>query len=298
MIAYHEFYPHPLPENHKFPMMKYSLLKERLLSENIFNEDNFFEPELLSEEIVSLTHDQEYIDKLKYLKLPRKEERRLGFPQSKRLFERELYITDGTLKNSLYALKNGVSFNIAGGTHHAFINKGEGFCLFNDIAVAANYMLRENLVKKVLVVDLDVHQGNGTAEIFNGNNKVFTFSMHGKNNYPLIKEKSDLDIELEDNITDEFYLNTLSEILPMLISKENPDIIYYQAGVDVLESDKFGRLSLTINGCKVRDEIVFKLAKSKNIPLVCVMGGGYSSNIEEILEAHLNTYRTAKSIYS
>ena len=189
-IAYSHIYEHPLPPNHKFPMKKYSELAKRLISLDYFTEENFFLPTMGSEEILDLTHEYSYISRSKDSQLSKMEERRLGFPQSKLLYEREVIIADVTLEGAKFALDNGLSFNIAGGTHHAFTNKGEGFCMFNDIAVATNYLLNIGLVKKVLVVDLDVHQGNGTAEIFANNNSVFTFSMHGKNNYPLKKKKN------------------------------------------------------------------------------------------------------------
>jgi acetoin utilization deacetylase AcuC-like enzyme len=204
---------------------------------------------------------------------------------------------NGTLQCALYALKYGISMNIAGGTHHAFTNCGEGFCLLNDNAIAANYLLKNNLAYRILIVDLDVHQGNGTAEIFQNNNKVFTFSMHGEKNYPLHKEKSDLDIELPDGINDKQYLDLLVPALNKCIELHEPDFIFYQCGVDVLASDKLGRLALSINGCKERDKIVLELAKKHKIPIVCSMGGGYSEKISDIVEAHANTYRLAQQIF-
>ncbi len=187
--------------------------------------------------------------------------------------------------------------NIAGGTHHAFTARGEGFCLLNDIAISANYLLANDLARKVLVIDLDVHQGNGTAEIFKNREEVFTFSMHGASNYPMHKEESDLDIGLPDKIGDEAYLEILTSNLYPLIDKVMPDFIIYQCGVDVLESDKLGRLGLSIMGCKERDEIVLELAKRNQIPIMCCMGGGYSPKIANIIEAHANTYRLAQDIY-
>lgn len=297
-IAYHDSYPHKLKENHKFPMKKYSELAYRLVSQSIFAEQNFFYPDMLDESILHLTHESSYIVKAKSLLLDKLEERRLGFPQSTELYERELRIAEGTVKGALLALENGLSFNIAGGTHHAFTNKGEGFCMFNDIAVSANYLLEKQMIVKALVIDLDVHQGNGTAQILSNNKQVFTLSVHGKNNYPLKKEKSDLDIELEDLASDEEYLSVISKLIPELIESEKPDIVYYLAGADILESDKFGRLSVSIEGAKTRDEIVFRNCKESNIPVMCVMGGGYSKDLEVILEAHLNTFKVGKAFYS
>lgn len=187
--------------------------------------------------------------------------------------------------------------NIAGGTHHAFTNKGEGFCLLNDMAIASNYLLHHKLVKQILVVDLDVHQGNGTAEIFRNNSSVFTFSMHGTNNYPLYKENSDLDIGLADFTNTDFYLKTLDLNLKNLIDQLQPDFIFFQSGVDILDTDKLGKLSVTREGCKLRDRMVMEVAKQNRIPLVASMGGGYSPNLKDIMEAHANTYRLAQEIF-
>lgn len=296
-IAYRKEYAHPLPENHRFPMVKYELLPEQLIYEGTVTESSFFSPDLLSEEEILAVHKEEYWEKLKYLTLSRKEERRTGFPLSAALVERERIINQGTIDAANYALQYGVAMNIAGGTHHAFTDRGEGFCLLNDIAIAAHYLLKNNKAKKILVVDLDVHQGNGTAEIFRDNPNVFTFSMHGKGNYPMHKEISDLDIELEDKTDDETYLKILRETLPQLIDEQQPDFIFFQSGVDVLATDKLGRLGMTINGCKERDRIVFEHCFKNEIPVVASMGGGYSEKIAHIIEAHANTYRLAQDIY-
>lgn len=296
-IAFAPNYKHPLPEGHRFPMEKYELLPQQLLHEGTVNQSNFFEPEVISKAIVLKTHQPQYFEQLVHLKISAKDQRKTGFSHTKSLIDRELIIMNGTLEAAKFALQYGIAFNIAGGTHHAFSNRGEGFCLLNDIAIAANYLLNLGLIKKVLVVDLDVHQGNGTAQIFFGNDKVFTFSMHAKNNYPLHKEKSDLDIELPDHTTDEYYLNQLKELLPRLIDEQMPDFIFYQSGVDVLKTDKLGKLGLSIEGCKMRDNIVLKTAKKNKIPLAVSMGGGYSPKISDIIEAHANTYRLAQHIY-
>lgn len=296
-IAYRKEYAHPLPENHRFPMEKYELLPEQLIYEGTLTESNFFAPDLLSENDILVVHKDEYWQKLKNLTLSRKEERRTGFPLSAALVERERIINQGTIDAANFALEYGVAMNIAGGTHHAFTDRGEGFCLLNDIAIAAHYLLKNNKVKKVLVVDLDVHQGNGTAEIFQNNPDVFTFSMHGKGNYPMHKETSDLDIELDDKTDDKTYLKILRERLPKLIDEQQPDFIFFQSGVDVLATDKLGRLGMTIAGCKERDKIVFEHCFKNEIPVVASMGGGYSEKIAHIIEAHANTYRLAQDIY-
>ena len=251
----------------------------------------------MDESIILLTHDAAYLKKLNSLELTAAEVRKTGFPLTKELIEREKIIMQGTLESAKYAIQYGVSGNIAGGTHHAFADRGEGFCLLNDIAIAANYLLKNQISKKILVVDLDVHQGNGTASIFNGTQNVFTFSMHGENNYPLKKEKSDLDVPLLDGINDKEYLSLLKQHLPFLMEQESPDFIFYQCGVDILATDKLGRLGVSLDGCRERDCFVFEQAKKNKIPICFCMGGGYSEKISVIIEAHANTYRVAQEIF-
>lgn len=296
-IAYRKEYTHPLPENHRFPMEKYTLLPEQLLYEGTITNANLFAPGLLSEADILSTHDANYWQKLKTLSLTRQEERRTGFPLSMALVERERIINQGTIEAAEFALQYGVAMNIAGGTHHAFTDRGEGFCLLNDIAIASNYLLDNKRAKQILVVDLDVHQGNGTAQIFQHEPRVYTFSMHGKSNYPMHKETSDLDIALEDGCDDKTYLQLLDQHLPRLVDEVQPDFIFFQSGVDVLQTDKLGRLGMTIQGCKTRDKVVFELCHRNNIPVVASMGGGYSAKISHILEAHSNTYRVAQEIF-
>lgn len=296
-IAYHPIYKHPLPLGHRFPMGKYELIHQQLLHEGTCTPDNFFEPEIPNNKYIFQVHDPEYVSDLLNLTLNQKAARKIGFPLSERLIERELIITDGTLKASEFAVNNGIAMNIAGGTHHAFTNRGEGFCLFNDQAVGARYLLKRELVKKILIVDLDVHQGNGTAEIFRNDPDVFTFSMHGKNNYPFQKEASDLDLPLETGIEDAKYLHALKKVLPKLIYEQQPDFIYYLSGVDIIASDKLGKLSLTLDGCKERDRFVLQACKDFEIPVMCSMGGGYSPDIKTIVEAHANTFRLAQEIF-
>jgi acetoin utilization deacetylase AcuC-like enzyme len=230
--------------------------------------------------------------------LSESEQRKIGFPQSPELTERELIITQGTIDCCHYAMKDGVALNVAGGTHHAFYDRGEGFCLLNDFAVAANYLLHEKLARQILIIDLDVHQGNGTAKLFESNPAVYTFSMHGAHNYPFHKEKSDLDIPLPDGITDGTYLALLETYLDRLIQVLNPDFVFYLSGVDILETDKYGKLKITPEGCKRRDEMVFNRLHHERIPCTVAMGGGYSPDIRSIVDAHCNTFRAAKEIYS
>ncbi|GAB5563512.1 MAG: histone deacetylase [Winogradskyella sp.] len=296
-IAYHPIYKHPLPEGHRFPMIKYELLPEQLLHEGTCIHDNFFEPEIPNDKYILAVHTPEYYYDLVNITLDQRAARKIGFPLSEVLVEREVIIADGTIQSSLHALKYGVAMNIAGGTHHAYTDRGEAFCLLNDQAIGARYLQSKKLASKILIVDLDVHQGNGTAEIFQNDNSVFTFSMHGKANYPFKKEKSDLDIALETNTGDEDYLDILYQTLPKLINEVQPDFIYYLSGVDIIASDKLGKLGLTINGCKERDRFVLQTCKEHNIPVMCSMGGGYSPDIKVIVEAHANTFRLAQEIF-
>lgn len=296
-IAYHPIYAHPLPEGHRFPMLKYELIPQQLIHEGIITEDNLFAPQPLDEETILLTHDMDYWQRMKTFKLTNREMRAVGFPLSQELVQREIIISQGTIDCTKYAMQYGVSLNVAGGTHHAFADRGEGFCLLNDFAIASNYLLHHKVAKQILIVDLDVHQGNGTAALFKGKEEVFTFSMHGAHNYPFRKEQSDLDIGLTDGTNGETYLERLSAELPRLIKKLQPDFIFYLSGVDVLSTDKFGKMDLSIYECKLRDEIVFELCKKNNIPVVVAMGGGYSPSIKDIVEAHCNTYKSAKDIF-
>ena len=278
-------------------MVKYELLPEQLIHEGTVKGQNFFSPGILEETDILSIHNENYWNRLKNLKLTRAEERRTGFPLSEQLVQRERIIARGTIECGLYAMRYGVSMNIAGGTHHAFSDRGEGFCLLNDIALSARYLLRHQKVNKVLVVDLDVHQGNGTAEIFADDHRVFTFSMHGEKNYPYHKEVSDLDIGLPDGCGDFQYLNTLKEVLPPLFDEVSPDIVYFQSGVDILSTDKLGRLAVSQRGCYHRDKFVLELCKANQIPVVVVMGGGYSPEIKHIVDAHANTFRLAQEIF-
>jgi acetoin utilization deacetylase AcuC-like enzyme len=296
-VAWSESYVLPLPPSHRFPMSKYELLPQQLLHEGTIATDNIFSPGQASREVILLTHEEEYWNKLSELSLSKHEMRRIGFPLSQHLVDREIVIAQGTIVCAFHALKHGVSMNIAGGTHHAFTNRGEGFCLLNDIGIAANELLNKKSVRKILVVDLDVHQGNGTAQIFQNEPRVFTFSMHGANNFPLHKENSDLDIALPDRTDDSFYLKTLDANLNILLEKVEPDFIFYQSGVDILETDKLGRLSVTRQGCKQRDRLVLSAAKINKIPVVATMGGGYSPDFRDIIEAHANTFRLAQEIF-
>ncbi len=297
-IAWSELYSHPLPENHRFPMEKYELLPKQLLHEGTVEEANFFKPVSATEDQILAVHDPDYWNRLKYQELTRSEIRATGFPLSKQLVDREINIAGGTIECATHALETiGVGMNIAGGTHHAYTNRGEGFCLLNDQAMASQFLLNSHHLNNILIVDLDVHQGNGTAEIFENESRVFTFSMHGEKNYPVRKEKSDLDVGLPDGCDDETYLDLLKEHLLRLLDELRPEFMFFQSGVDILETDKLGRLGLTVEACKERDRLVIQEAKNREIPLVICMGGGYSEDIKVIVEAHANTFRLAQEIH-
>ena len=288
---------HQLPGNHRFPMIKYELIPQQLLHEGLVEKENFFSPTLAKDYWIEKAHDKEYISKLKHLSLSKSEIRKTGFPLSKELVNREYIITQGTLDCVDFAIKYGASANIAGGTHHAFRDRGEGFCLFNDIAIGSYYAIEKHQKQSILIIDLDVHQGNGTASILKDNDKVFTFSMHGEKNYPFHKEKSNLDIPVKDGITGKEYLKKLKENLDFLSDELSPDIIFYISGVDILDTDKLGRLAVKREDCKKRDEMVFEFSKKCEAPIITVMGGGYSEKIYDIVEAHCNTFKSMLSLF-
>lgn len=296
-IAFSPIYRYELPDGHRFPMVKYELIGEQLLYEGTVEPGNFFHPERLDEATALLTHHKSYWDKLIHVTLSKSEERAIGFPITEKFIERGRHISSGTLQGVDYAIRYGAAMNIAGGTHHAFADRGEGFCCLNDQAVAANWLLAREPHRRILIIDLDVHQGNGTAAIFANEPRVFTFSMHGARNYPLRKEQSDLDIELPDGITDQPYLDLLRKHLPAIGEQFQPDFVFYQSGVDILQTDKLGRLNISQQGCRERDRIVFNWCKQHQLPVVVSMGGGYSPRIADIVDAHVNTFRSVQEIF-
>lgn len=298
MIAFHSIYIHELPENHRFPMEKYDLLPRQLIHEGTIEQHQFFAPQSIQNIHVEAVHSRNYLERLRNLELTKKEQRVSGFIHNDTLIKREWTIMEGTRQSAELAMEKNICFNIAGGTHHAFSDRGEGFCLLNDQVIAANWLLKQKKVNKILILDLDVHQGNGTAALCANLDNIFTFSMHGRNNYPLRKEHSDVDIELDDGTKDAAYLYQLKEGLDNIMNSFEPEFIFYQAGVDVLESDKLGRLNLSLDGCKERDAIVFDLSRQLDVPIVTTMGGGYSKEINTIVEAHANTYRVGYDIRS
>ncbi len=278
-------------------MLKYELIQEQLLYEGTCTDANFFAPAPVDDRWVLGVHTPEYVGALKTGTVDSKMMRRIGFPLTPELIDREWIITQGTIDGTQIARRDGVSMNVAGGTHHAFPDRGEGFCMLNDVGVAAHCLLETGQARKILVIDLDVHQGNGTAVMFQQEPRVFTFSMHGKDNYPLKKEQSDLDIELPTGMADDAYLNLLYDILPGLIQRVQPDFLFYVSGVDILESDRLGKLAVSREGCKTRDRFVFEQAIRHNLPLVVSMGGGYSPRLTDIVEAHCNTFRLAADMF-
>ena len=298
MIAFHPIYVHELPENHRFPMEKYDLLPRQLVHEGTINKNQFFAPGSIQNIHVEAVHCSDYLKRLRNLDISKKEQRTSGFIHNDILIKREWTIMEGTRKAAELAMDKNICFNIAGGTHHAFLDRGEGFCLLNDQVIAADWLIKQKKVNKILILDLDVHQGNGTASLCSNRDNIFTFSIHGKNNYPLRKEASDIDIELEDATKDAKYLYQLKQGLEDIVKCFEPEFIFYQAGVDVLESDKLGRLSLSLEGCKERDATVFEFSKQLDLPIVTTMGGGYSKEINTIVEAHANTYRCGYDIRS
>ena len=278
-------------------MEKYDLVPKQLLYEGTCSRENFFLPEPASREAILAVHELPYLENLEKLSLDRKAVMALGLPLSSQLVDREKILVGGTIRAAEYALEHGVAMNIAGGTHHAYSHKGEGFCLLNDQAIAARFLQRQKGMGRILFIDLDVHQGDGTAQIFENDPSVFTFSMHGENNFPFEKQHSSLDIPLPDGTEDEEYLRILKLNLPAIIEKADPQFIFYQCGVDILSTDKLGKLSCSLEGCRERDRFVLQSCHDLKIPVQCSMGGGYSTHIKTIVEAHVNTFRLAQDIY-
>ena len=296
-IFYSPYYYADIGENHVFPIKKFELVRDKLLKEGTLQISEVAEPKPAALEDVLLVHTEDYITRLRNGTLTTREIRRLGLPWSKSLVRRSFLATSGTINSARHALKNGVASNLAGGTHHSFPDRGEGFCVLNDVAVAIRVLQKEDLAQRFLVVDCDVHQGNGTAFIFKEDANVFAFSMHGAKNYPLFKENSTLDIELPDKTDDREFLEILDETLPRIFMHE-PDIVFYLGGADPFEKDKLGRLGLTMEGLRQRDEMVLSYAKEKEIPIVTTMSGGYAEDINDTVEIHCNTIRAVKKIFA
>lgn len=295
-VFYSPYYYADIGEGHVFPIRKFELVRDKLLAEGTLRDGEIVEPEQASVDDLLLVHTEDYISRLRNGTLTPKEIRKLGLPWSESLVRRSLHAISGSINATRGALETGISSNLAGGTHHAYPDRGEGYCVLNDVAVAIRVLQREGLAKRFLIIDLDVHQGDGTAFIFRDSPEVFTFSMHGAKNYPLFKQRSTLDIELADRTSDDEYLETLNEVLPRLLMHD-PDVIFYLAGADPYKGDKLGRLGLTIDGLRSRDTMVLEFASQHDIPVVTTMSGGYAADINDTVEIHCNTIRAVKDVF-
>jgi acetoin utilization deacetylase AcuC-like enzyme len=295
-LYYSPYYYTDIGEGHVFPIRKFELVRDLLLTEGTLRGEEIFEPEPAKIEDLLLVHTEDYISRLVAGTLTAKEIRKLGLPWSKSLVRRSFHAISGTINAARAAMVSGIASNLAGGTHHAYPDRGEGFCVLNDVAVAIRVLQKEKLAERFLIVDCDVHQGNGTAFIFQNSPEVFTFSMHGAKNYPLFKEASSLDIELADGTGDTEFLETLEQALPRIFM-HNPDIIFYLGGADPFENDKLGRLKLTQAGLMKRDEMVLQFAREHHTPIVTTMSGGYAADINDTVEIHANTIRAVKEVF-
>src|SRR6266478_1281202 len=291
--VYHPSYQVALPPGHPFPMSKYLLLKDRLLAEGILATRDVLQPEPLGDETLELVHTRGYLAKLASSGLSAAEQRRLGLPWSEALWQRSRLASAGTLLAARTALEDGLAGNLAGGTHHAFADHGEGFCVLNDVAIAVRKLQAEGAIERAAVIDLDVHQGNGTAAIFDDDDAVFTFSMHGERNYPLAKMRSNLDVPLEDGVGDAEYLDALQRYLPAVLDAADADIVFYLAGVDVAAGDRYGKLALTEEGIRQRDRWVIETVRSRGAPLIIVLAGGYAATRTRTAELHAHVFREA-----
>ena len=291
--SYHPGYQVPLPAGHPFPISKYPLLAQQLLAEGVLVDADILEPEAIDIETLELVHTPEYLDKLQSSRLSTAEQRRLGLPWSPALWQRSRLASAGTLLASRAALSDGLAGNLAGGTHHAFADHGEGFCVLNDVAVAISKLRTEGTIERAAVIDLDVHQGNGTAAIFENIEEVFTFSMHGERNYPLAKMRSNVDVPLRDGVRDAEYLETLRRNLPPVLERSEPDIAFFLAGVDVAAGDRYGKLELTEEGIRCRERMVIDAVRTRGVPLVIVLAGGYAATRARTAELHAHAFREA-----
>jgi acetoin utilization deacetylase AcuC-like enzyme len=291
--SYHPGYQVALPAGHPFPIAKFPLLKDQLLAEGLLTPGDILEPEPIDFESLELVHTREYLDKLESSALSAAEQRRLGLPWSDALWLRSRLATGGTLSAARLALETGLAGNLAGGTHHAFPDHGEGFCVLNDVAVATVRLRAEGVVERAAIIDLDVHQGNGTAAIFENVDEVFTFSMHGERNYPAVKMRSNLDVALQDGAGDAEYLAALQLHLPRVLDSAAADIAFYLAGVDVAAGDRYGRLALTDEGIRLRDRLVIETVRSRGVPLAIVLAGGYAATRARTAELHAHVFREA-----
>jgi acetoin utilization deacetylase AcuC-like enzyme len=291
--SYHPSYQVALPAGHPFPMSKYPLLKAQLMAEGLLTEGDILEPQPMDMDVLRLVHTPEYLAKLESSSLSAAEQRRLGVPWSAELWRRSRLASAGTLLAARVALDAGLGANLAGGTHHAFADHGEGFCVINDVAIAILKLRAEGVIQRAAIIDLDVHQGNGTAAIFEQMDEVFTFSMHGEKNYPLAKMRSNLDVPLADGVGDAEYLEALRKHLPTVLDSADADIVFYLAGVDVADGDRYGKLALTEDGIRRRDRAVIEAVRGRGLPLSIVLAGGYAASRARTAELHAHVFREA-----
>jgi acetoin utilization deacetylase AcuC-like enzyme len=296
-IIYHPDYVAPLPEGHRFPMPKFQKLYELLLTEGVANIEQFHTPTRPNSELIELVHTPDYVQGYCQGTLDPKAQRRIGLPWSPALANRTCVAVGGTILTAQLALSQGLACNTAGGTHHAFPSYGSGFCIFNDLAIASRVLQKQGLVRKILIVDLDVHQGDGTAFIFQDDDSVFTFSMHCEVNFPGTKQQSDLDVPLPVGMEDDAYLQTLASYLPDLLSEVKPDLVLYDAGVDPHIGDRLGKLALTDTGIFRREMQVLSTCISAGYPVACVIGGGYADDLKSLVWRHSLLHRTASEVY-
>ena len=295
-IYYTDHYVLPLPPGHRFPMQKYALLRERVQAAGLAGEDGLLLPPAATDEEILRAHDPRYLARVVGGTLSPEEQKRIGFPWSPQMVERSRRSSGATLAAARAALDDGVGVNLAGGTHHAFRDRGEGYCVFNDAAIAALALQAEGRIRRAVIIDCDVHQGNGTASILAGDSAVFTFSIHGANNFPFTKEQSDLDIELPDGTGDAAYLEALEQCVCHALSAAQADLALYLSGADAFEGDRLGRLGLSKAGLSARDRLVFELCQSAGIPVAVAMAGGYGRRIEDTVDVHFETVRLAREI--
>ena len=294
---YSDRYIIELPPHHTFPIQKYRLIREKLLAEATLSPDDLLEPSLIAPTDAYLVHTREYWERLTSGRLPVSAIRRMGLPWSEALVRRSRASAQGTLTAARIAIRDRIAVNLAGGTHHAFPDRGEGYCVLNDIAIAIRCLQRDAWMQRMAILDCDVHQGNGTAAIFARDPDVHTFSIHGGNNYPLVKVPSSLDIALPDGTGDEEYLRALKPVIPKILIEFHPGLVFYLAGVDPHDGDRLGRLRLTQEGLRRRDEFVLRACRDAGIPVAVTLGGGYGKDIQDTVEAHCNTIRTARAVF-
>jgi acetoin utilization deacetylase AcuC-like enzyme len=283
-----------LPEGHRFPITKYARLRDAVLASGVVRPSELHDPERAPLEDVRRVHDADYIERLVRGTMPVAEQRLVGFPWSEGLVERSFRASGGTLEAAEQALGDGIAMNLAGGTHHAFASRGEGFCVLNDVAIAVRALRARGRIRRAAIIDLDVHQGNGTHDLLAGDEASYTFSMHGRRNYPFRKVPGSLDVELEDGTEDTEYLEKLADALPEVLAAARPDIVFYLAGADPHEGDSLGRLNLTFDGLMRRDALVLEQARAVGVPVAIAIAGGYGRDIDDTVQVHLNTARIAR----